>query len=121
MNAPVRMRVLLLEDNEDDAALMMAALVKTHLDMVWKRVDTREDFASALADGFDLILADYNLVQFTGLEALELVRARGLDVPFILISGSIGEDIAVAAMHSGADDYLLKDRMARLAPAVMRA
>ena len=121
MNARVRMRVLILEDNEDDAALMVAALAQARFDTVWTRVDTREQFASALGEAFDLILADYSLAQFTGLDALALVRSRDLDVPFILISGSIGEDIAVAALHSGADDYLLKDRMARLGPAVMRA
>jgi diguanylate cyclase (GGDEF)-like protein/PAS domain S-box-containing protein len=115
------MRLLILEDNEDDAALIIDTLRRARLDPIWQRVETREDFASVVSDAFDLILADYNLAQFTGLDALQLVRARGLDVPFILVSGSIGEDIAVAAMHSGADDYLLKDRTARLGPAVLRA
>ena len=120
-SARARIRILIFEDNEDDAALLIDTLRRARLDPVWQRVDTRENFANVLSDRYDLILADYNVAQFTGLDALRLVRERGLDIPFILVSGSIGEDIAVAAMHSGADDYLLKDRTARLGPAVLRA
>src|SRR5690606_34892029 len=69
----------------------------------------------------DLIISDYALPQFSGREALRIVRSRGLDTPFILLSGTIGEDIAVAAIHEGADDYLLKDRLARVGPAVLQA
>ncbi len=131
MNAPpierasspsrTRIRVLILEDNPSDADLMVDALVQAGLDPSWERVDDPADFADRLTPELDLILSDYALPQFTGLQALQLVRSRGLDVPFILVSGSIGEEIAVEAMRSGADDYLLKDRMARLGPAVVQA
>src|SRR5262249_21126209 len=88
-SAQGRIRILVLEDNEDDAELMIDALRRARLDPVWQRVETRADFAAALSDRYDLILADYNLAQFTGLDALRLARDRGLDVPFILVSGSI--------------------------------
>lgn len=117
VNSSARIRVLVLEDNPSDAELMVDALRQAGLDPDWERVDTEEDFRARLATGLDLILSDYALPQFTGIQALRLVRARGLDVPFILVSGSIGEDIAVEAMREGADDYLLKDRIARLGPA----
>ena len=121
MTTRASIRVLLLEDSDDDAELMIDALRQARFDPVWERVETQEDFVAALQGAFDVILADYGLAQFTGLEALQLARERDPDVPFILISGSIGEDIAVSAMQSGADDYLLKDRMARLGPAVSHA
>lgn len=114
-------RVLILEDNTFDAELMVDALKQADLDPRWIRVDTEADFVAQLDTDLDLILSDYTLPQLTGLDALRLVRARGLEVPFILVSGSIGEDLAVAAMRSGADDYLLKDRTARLGSAALRA
>ncbi|MBI3045407.1 MAG: EAL domain-containing protein [Betaproteobacteria bacterium] len=114
-------RVLIIEDNPPDAELMADALVHAGLDPRWKRVDNERDFVERLTPAPDIILSDFSLPQFTGLQALQLVRSRGLDVPFILVSGSIGEDIAVEAMRHGADDYLLKDRMARLGMAVKHA
>jgi PAS domain S-box-containing protein/diguanylate cyclase (GGDEF)-like protein len=121
MTAPAPIRVLILEDNPSDTDLMVDALVQAGLDLQWERVDTEPDFTARLTSELDLILSDYTLPQFTGLEALQLVRSRGLDVPFILVSGSIGEEIAVEAMRSGADDYLLKDRIARLGQAALQA
>ncbi|OGA24429.1 MAG: hypothetical protein A3I02_03940, partial [Betaproteobacteria bacterium RIFCSPLOWO2_02_FULL_67_26] len=117
----MRIRVLILEDNESDAELMIRALERSGMLPEWERVGTESDFTARLAPPPDLILSDYALPQFSGLQALRLVRSRGLDVPFIVVSGSIGEDIAVAALHEGADDYLLKDRMARLGAAVLQA
>src|SRR5262249_2051388 len=88
--------------------------------LCWEVVDGEAAFTERLRPGLDLILSDYSLPGFTGIEALELVRRRGFDVPFILVSGSVGEDIAVEAMRPGADDYLLKDRMMRLGPAARK-
>ena len=116
-----RLKVLVVEDNSLDAELLVRSLKEAGIDADWKRVDTEADFVAELSPGLDLILSDYGMPEFSGLEALRIVRSRGLDTAFILVSGSIGEDMAVAAMQGGADDYLLKDRMARLGPAVLQA
>ena len=121
MSTPVPIRVLILEDNAADAELMVGALRKAGLDVEAERVETATEFAARLAPEPDLILSDFKLPQFGGVEALRLVRSRGLCVPFIIVSGTIGEDVAVEAMREGADDYLLKDRMARLGPAALQA
>lgn len=121
MSAPVPIHVLVLEDNASDAELMLTELRKAGLDPQWERVDTEQDFVARLTPELDLILSDHALPQFGSKEALQLVRSRGLDVPFIIVSGQIGEDIAVEAMRNGADDYLLKDRMARLGQAALQA
>jgi DNA-binding NtrC family response regulator len=120
MSTAVPIRVLILEDNASDAELMVRELRKVGLNPTWELVDTEKDFAARLTPELDLILSDHALPQFGSREALQLVRARGLDVPFIIVSGKIGEDVAVEAMCDGAHDYLLKDRMARLGPAALR-
>ncbi len=115
------LRVLILEDRPADAELMLHELRRAGYDPTWQRVETEPDFLAHLDPDLDLILSDFDLPQFDGLSALALFKARGLDIPFILVSGAIGEDSAVAAMRSGAADYLLKDRLARLGPAVAQA
>ena len=95
-------RVLVLEDSPSDAELMVDALRQAGFDPKWERVETEAEFASRLTPDLDLILSDYGLPKINGLDALRLARSRGLDVPFILVSGSIGEDVAVAAMREGA-------------------
>jgi DNA-binding NtrC family response regulator len=85
------------------------------------KVDTREDYLKAIEDGPDIILADYSLPQFTALEALHLLQDRGLDIPFIVVTGTISEEAAVETMVQGAADYLLKDRLGRLSQAIQRA
>jgi signal transduction histidine kinase len=116
-----RLRVLLVEDSEDDAALALAELRRAGYDPVSERVYSAQALKAALGrEEWDLVIADYSMPSFTGLEALNLVRAAGLDLPFVVVSGTIGEDVAVAAMKAGAHDYLIKDRLARLAPAVER-
>ncbi len=119
MGAPLR--VLILEDREADAELLALELARAGFSPEWTRVDSQERFLAELEKGYDVILADYRLPQFDGLQALEAMRQRGLDVPFILVSGTIGEELAVEAMKRGAADYLLKDRLARLGAAVSRA
>lgn len=117
-----QLRLLLVEDSKVDAELLIRALQRFGYVPVWERVETPEDFQQALArQSWDLVLADYALPRFSGLDALEWVNASGLDVPFILVSGTIGEETAVAAMQAGAYDYLLKDRLTRLGAAVQRS
>ena len=85
------------------------------------RVDSESDFLHALEQPWDVVVSDYNLPGFSGLLALDLLKARGIDVPFVLVSGEIGEDTAVEAMRNGASDYLLKNNLSRLVPALMHA
>jgi PAS domain S-box-containing protein len=112
------LKVLLVEDNASDAELALRQLRNDGFDPEWHRVETEEAYLARLKPGLDLVLSDYQMPMFSGLRALELLKESGLDIPFILISGTIGEDIAVRAMKSGAADYLLKDRMARLGQSV---
>jgi signal transduction histidine kinase len=115
------LRLLLVEDSEDDALLLLRELRHAGFELVSARVDSAIAMAAALEDEvWDVIVSDYRMPQFTGLAALKLMQERGLDLPFILVSGAIGEDIAVQAMKAGAHDYLLKGSLARLAPAVER-
>lgn len=116
------LRILHLEDNELDAELVQAYLLDGGLNAEITRVDTREDFTAAVErGGIDLILADYNLPQFDGLEALDIARAKYPDIPFIIISGALGEETAIETLKSGATDYILKHRLERLVPAARRA
>jgi PAS domain S-box-containing protein len=115
------LRVLTVEDSEDDTLLLALELRQGGYHPAMQRVDTAQAFAEALdSQVWDLIIADYNMPHFSGLTALQLVQARGLDIPFIIVSGYIDEATAVAAMKSGAQDYLMKDNLKRLAPAVAR-
>ncbi len=115
------LRVLLIEDNADDAMLLQAALEAGGFAPAVTRVQRKADVRTALAaGGWDLVIADYRLPHFTGLDALRLVREVGADLPFILVSGATGEEIAVEAMRAGAGDFVLKDHLIRLAPAVRR-
>jgi signal transduction histidine kinase len=126
MNGAARpIRLLHLEDSEPDHALAMAYLHRDGIAVDARRVETRAEFEAALDEKWDLVLSDYNLPGFSGVDALHLLRGRsgdgGMLVPFILVSGQIGEDTAVEAMRNGASDYLLKNNLARLAPAVEHA
>ena len=115
------LRVLLVEDVEDDALLILRALRSGGFQPEHKRVETPEAMKSALADGsWDIIISDHSMPKFSGAAALALLRQTGLDVPFIVVSGTIGEETAVAMMKAGAHDYLMKGHLARLAPAVER-
>jgi signal transduction histidine kinase len=118
---PQAVRLLHIEDSEPDHALAMAQLRRAGLAVSAERIESRFEFAYALAQPWDVILSDYNLPGFSGLEALQMLRDSGALVPFILVSGEIGEDTAVEAMRNGASDYLLKANLARLAPAIEHA
>jgi PAS domain S-box-containing protein len=118
----IKLRVLIVEDSEDDARLMFRELERGGFDPQSERVTTAGALRDALArQPWDVVLADYTLPDFNALQALRILQQSGLDIPFIVVSGSIGEDIAVAMMKRGAHDYLLKQNLARLVPAVERA
>ncbi|HSB79385.1 MAG TPA: PAS domain S-box protein [Candidatus Methylomirabilis sp.] len=117
----IPLRVLILEDRAADAELMAQELQRAGYALAWQRVDTERDYVAQLAVPPDLILADYSLPQFDALTGLRLVLERGLDIPFIIVSGSVSEEAAAECMRRGASDYLLKDRLARLGQAVTRA
>ena len=114
------LQILLVEDRATDAALMVDELKQAGFDPAWRRVENEADYVAALRPTLDVILSDFNLPQFDAMRALDLLRARNLDIPFIVVSGSIGEETAVQILKRGASDYLLKDRMARLGQAVQR-
>ena len=115
------LRVLIVEDNPDDAALVLRELRRGGREVAHERVETSGAMIAALdAQSWDMVIADYSLPQFSGTAALKLLRERDSDLPFILVSGTVGEEIAVAAMKAGAHDYLMKDKLARLGPAVER-
>src|SRR5918912_1825566 len=116
------LRVLLVEDSEDDALLLVRMLRRGGYDPVWERVDSPAAMEAALDGGsWDLIISDHSMPGFSSLAALELLRRKGfVDLPFIIVSGYIGEDAAVAAMKAGAQDYIMKDNLARLNTAIER-
>lgn len=121
----VPVQLLHLEDSEDDHLLVLAQLHRGGLAVQAQRVETAEQFADALISDWDLVLSDYHLPGFTGVQALQMLQqataAGRAAVPFVIVSGQIGEDTAVEAMRSGASDYLLKNNLSRLAPAVTKA
>ncbi len=116
---PTPLHALIVEDRAADAKLIIRELQRAGFDPKWKRVETEEDFVSRLEPSLDVILADNSMRCFGASRALEVLQERSLDIPFIIISGTIGEDIAVA-MKQGAADYLSKDRLSRLGPMVNR-
>jgi PAS domain S-box-containing protein len=118
---PTHLNLLLLEDSSNDAELMIESLLGAGFTLDLRHVDSKADYLRALDHPPDLILSDFALPQFTALDALRLLQERGLDIPFIVVSGLIGEEMAVACMRAGAIDYLLKDRLGRLGHAVSQA
>ena len=116
----VKLRVLIVEDSLLDAELVIRALQKGGIDPDWHRVETEAQFKRELEKHPDVILADYNLPQYSALEALETYRASGYDIPFIVLSGTVGDEVVVTTMRAGAHDYVLKDNLHRLGPAVLR-
>src|SRR5437588_8427834 len=116
------LRIVLLEDNARDRELVVRALAADGLACEFTHAVTRKEFEDALGqDDLDLILADFTLPGYNGMAALATARERRADVPFILVSGSIGEEQAVESLKSGATDYLIKGRVERLGAAVRRA
>ena len=115
------LRVLIVEDRPADAELMLYELQRSGYEPAWRRVETEADYLSQLQSAPDIILADHTLPEFGAPRALELLKASALDIPLIVVTGSISEEVAVARLKQGATDYILKDRMTRLGDAVARA
>jgi len=117
----IPLRVLLVEDVIDDAALLQRELERAGYSVALERVESAEAMSTALCSGaWDVVLSDYRLPAFGAPEALRLCQQAGLEVPFIVVSGSIGEDSAVDIMKAGANDYVMKSRLTRLAAAIAR-
>ena len=115
------LRVLILEDNVSDAELMMHALRRAGFDPVGPQVETEEAFRNYLQEEPEVILADFSLPHFNALEALKILQERRLDIPCIIVSGSLGEERAVQILQQGAADYIMKDSLVRLGPAISQA
>ncbi len=116
-----QLRVLIVEDNPSDSELMLHTLRHAGYDPVFARVETEQEYRVHLKPDLQIILADFNMPDFDALRALQIVQESLLDIPFIVVSGAIGEEIAVGVMQGGATDYVLKDRLGRLGHAVTRA
>ncbi|MDC4205676.1 MAG: response regulator [Candidatus Manganitrophus sp.] len=115
------LRTLILEDSEDDAALLLLELERGGFDPTHERVDTAKAMSAALeGQTWDVILADYKMPHFNALNALSILKEKRQDIPFIIVTGSIGEETATAAMRAGANDYLMKDNLTRLNETVRR-
>jgi PAS domain S-box-containing protein len=119
MSTPLR--ALVVEDSEDDCLLLKNMLARGGYEVTCQRVETAETMSAALADGqWDIVISDHRMPQFSSLAALKLYKEREGNIPFIVVSGSIGEELAVTAMKAGAHDYIMKDNLTRLVPAVER-
>jgi len=119
MSAPLN--ILIVEDSADDAELTLIQLRRDGFKPTWKRVDTEADYLASLGPGLDLIISDFGLPQFSTPQAIHLLKESGLDIPLIIVSGTIGEERAVECLRNGATDYVPKDRLNRLGPVVHRA
>lgn len=115
-----KIRVLLIEDSEDDAILIVRELESSGLDVSFLQVDTEQAMRDALEEDWDVILSDYNMPKFSAAAALDTLKKSEKDLPFIVVSGAIGEEIAVKIMQAGAHDYVMKNNLARLASAIDR-
>lgn len=115
------LRVLIVEDSEEDTELLIYQLERSGYQPTGLRVDTPAAMTAALAQQWDVVIADYTMPHFSATAALTLLQEQQLDLPFIIVSGSIGDGVAVAAMKAGAHDYLLKGNLARLVPAIERS
>jgi PAS domain S-box-containing protein len=115
------LRILIVEDSEEDTQLLLRHLESSGYEIAHERVETANSLSSALDQGsWDLVFCDFTMPHFSGLAALEIVKKRSFDLPFIFVSGTLGEDAAVEAMKAGADDYVMKNHLARLVPAMER-
>jgi signal transduction histidine kinase len=117
----VPLNVLIVEDSEEDADLIVLELKRGGFEPIYRRVDNAEAMDKALDEReWDLVLSDFSMPDFSVTEALSMIQTRGLDVPFVIVSATIGEEAAVEAMKAGAHDYILKHRLGRLVPAINR-
>ena len=120
--APTQWQILILEDNEDDALLVINHLETQGWPIIWRRVDTANALKHALNEReWDVVLSDYSMPLFGGAQALQAVRQHSEDLPFVYVSGTLGEKAAVEAIKAGAQDYIVKNDLQRLAPVIQRA
>jgi PAS domain S-box-containing protein len=117
----IPLQVLILEDSETDAELVLYELRRSGYEPAWSRVDNEADYLDSLSPVLDIILADYSLPDFDALRALHILKSQDMDIPFIIVTGAVGEEVVAECMRQGATDYLLKDRLGRLGSAVERA
>ncbi len=116
-----KLKLLLIEDSLDDTKLLIRQIEKSGYELEYTRVETEKQLKGALeCEKWDFVISDYSLPNFTGLSAINIIKQLGVDIPIIIVSGAIGEDIAVEAMKAGAHDYIMKDNLARLSPAIER-
>ncbi|MGD9732154.1 MAG: response regulator [Desulfamplus sp.] len=117
----IPLRILLVEDSESDAELIIRLIKRSGFDLTFEQVQTNQEMIEAITNReWDIVLSDYNMPQFDALSALNLLHSTGKDIPFIVVSGAIGEDTAVAIMKGGAHDYVMKNNLPRLIPAIER-
>ncbi|MCX6224733.1 MAG: response regulator, partial [Bacteroidia bacterium] len=120
-NVNILVRVLIVDDSDDDVQLIIRQLHKGGCDPKWERVENAEAMEAALErQQWDVILCDYKMPNFSAPAALKILQDKNIDIPFIIVSGAIGEDTAVAAMKNGAHDYLMKDKLAKLVVTIER-
>jgi two-component system cell cycle sensor histidine kinase/response regulator CckA len=117
----IPLNVLIVEDSADDAELLLAELQEAGFAPAWKRVETEASYQASLSDRIDLIFSDFSLPQFSTVRALEMLQKSNFDVPFVVVSGTMGEERAVEILKAGATDYVLKNHLTRLGPVVRRA
>jgi sigma-B regulation protein RsbU (phosphoserine phosphatase) len=118
---PAPLKILIINDSEEEALLLSLELKRGGFEVNYHRVDTERDMIKALeSETWDLVLSDYMMTKFSGPDALKILKWQGFDLPFILVSGKVGEETVVEAMKAGANDYILKDKLAQLVPAVQR-
>src|SRR5688572_28312053 len=115
-----KLRLLLIEDSDNDAALLLRHLQKNAYEIAHERVQTPEEMRDALQKEWDLVICDYAMPRFNAPTALSILKDAGRDLPFLVVSGTIGEETAVEMMRTGAHDYLMKDKLMRLIPAIER-
>ena len=118
---PLELNVLIVEDSREDAEILAHEMKRAGFSLRYRSVETEKDYSDAVDSSVDVVIADYTLPGFSAMRALEIIQARALDIPFIVVTGSVGEEAAVACIRAGASDYLLKDRLTRLGPAITRA
>ena len=115
------LHVLLVEDSQDDADLVLLELSEAGFDIISKRVDTGAAMRAAMTDcSWDVVISDFNLPQFSAREALDTLHETDVDIPFVIVSGCIGEEAAIALMKGGASDFVMKDKLGRLGPVIER-
>src|SRR6202050_4046385 len=115
-----QLRALFIEDSEDDCVRQLRLLRRAGYDLIHERVETLVSLEVALLKPWDVIISDFSMPHYSGMAALQLIRERGIETPFIFVSGTIGEETAVSALKIGAQDYLMKTNLNRLVPAVQR-